>query len=112
MLDSIVAKKILRRQSLEYSMHCMTCAKERKEGKSRLFKPVLRRHFPRAMSRVQPVNTLFQTRAKANDVSANVISANQHFAKKFSMQKFKFLRRDCKLSLIFCPAARAPRRAC
>ena len=64
------------------------------------------------MSRVQPVNPLFQTRAKGNDVIANVISINQRFASTFSIQKLKFLRPDCMFSFIFRPATRAPRKGC
>ena len=55
------------------------------------------------------VNKHRKTRAKGNDVIANVISANQHFASTFWMQIFKFQRRSCKLSR---PAAGAPWRAC
>ena len=55
------------------------------------------------------VNKHWKTRAKGNDVIANVISANQHFASTFSMQIFKFQRRSCKLSR---PAAGAPWEAC
>ena len=40
----------------------------------------------------------------------NFISANQHFASTCSMQIFKSLRHDCKLSFLFRPAFRAPRR--
>ena len=66
----------------------------------------------RLMSRVQPVNPLFQTLAKGNDVIANVISINQRFASTFSIQKLKFLRRDCMFSFIFRPATRATRKGC
>ena len=55
------------------------------------------------------VNKHWKTRAKGNDVIANVISPNQHFASTFWMQIFKFQRRSCKLSR---PAAGAPWRAC
>ena len=61
------------------------------------------------MSRVKPVNTLFEKRAMGNFVITNVISINQHFASTFSIQNLKFLRRHCKFSL---PAARAPRKGC
>ena len=44
-----------------------------------------------------------KARAKGNDVTTNVISANQHFASTFSMQIFKFQRRSCKLSFFFPP---------
>ena len=44
-----------------------------------------------------------KARAKGNDVTTNVISANQHFASTFSMQIFKFQRRSCKLSFLFPP---------
>ena len=64
------------------------------------------------MSRIQPVNPLFQTLAKGNDVITNVISSNQHFASTFSIQKLEFLRRDCTFSLIFRPATRATRKGC
>ena len=64
------------------------------------------------MSRVKPVNTLFQKRAMGNFVITNVISVNQHFAWTFSIQILKFLRRHCKFSLIFSSAARAPRKGC
>ena len=43
----------------------------------------------------------WKTCAKGNDIITNVISANQHFASTFSMQKFKFQRRSCKLSFPF-----------
>ena len=55
------------------------------------------------------VNKHWKTCAKGNDVIANVISPNQHFASTFSMQIFKFQRRSCKVSR---PAAGAPWRAC
>ena len=45
----------------------------------------------------------WQTRAKCNDIIANVISANQHFPSTFSMQIFKFQRHSCKLSFLFLP---------
>ena len=44
-----------------------------------------------------------KARAKGNDVIANFIYANQHFASTFSMQIFKFQRRSCKLSFLFPP---------
>ena len=47
------------------------------------------------------VNKHWKTRAKGNVVITNVISANQHFASTFSMQIFKFQRRNCKLSFFF-----------
>ena len=55
-----------------------------------------------------------KARAKGNDVTTNVISANQHFASTFSMQIFKFQRSSCKLSFLFPPRRQsAPaRRAC
>ena len=53
-----------------------------------------------------------KTSAKGNDVIRNVISANQHFASKISMQIFKFQRRSCKLFFHCRPAARVLRRAC
>ena len=63
------------------------------------------------MSRVQPVNTLSQTRAKGNDVITNVISVNQYFASAFLIRKLKFLRRDCKFSFHFSPPNHsAPKR--
>ena len=37
------------------------------------------------MSRIQPVNPLFQTLAKGNDVITKVISINQQFASTFSI---------------------------
>ena len=46
------------------------------------------------------VNKHWKTRSKNNDVITNVISANQHFASTFSMQIFKFQRRNCKLSFL------------
>ena len=46
----------------------------------------------------QTLKKLMKARAKANDVITNVISVNQHFAPTFSMQKFKFQRRSCKLT--------------
>ena len=46
------------------------------------------------------VNKNWETRSKGNDVITNVISANQHFASTFSMQIFKFQRRNCKLSFL------------
>ena len=49
------------------------------------------------------VTNIEKTRAKGNDVITNVISANQHFASKFSMQIFKLQRRKCKLSFLFPP---------
>ena len=52
----------------------------------------------------------WKTRAKGNDVIANVISPNQHFTSPFSMQIFKFQRRSCKLSFPSRPIARAPGR--
>ena len=55
------------------------------------------------MSRVQPVNPLFQTLAKGNDVITKVISINQQFASTFSIKNLKFLRRDCMFSFIFPP---------
>ena len=55
------------------------------------------------------VNKHWKTRAKGNDIIANVISPNQHFASTFSMQIFKFQRRSCKVS---SPAAGALWRAC
>ena len=47
------------------------------------------------------VNKNWKTRSKGNDDITNVISANQHFASTFSMQIFKFQRRNCKLSFFF-----------
>ena len=39
----------------------------------------------------------------------NVISANQHFTRLFSMQKFKFQRRrSCKFSFLFLPHRQSP----
>ena len=58
------------------------------------------------------INKHWKKRAKVNDVTTNVISANQHFPSTFSMPIFKFQRLSCKLSFLFPPAARAPRRAC
>ena len=49
------------------------------------------------------VNKYWKTHAKGNDIITNVISANQHFASIFSMQIFKFQRRNCKLSFLFLP---------
>ena len=49
------------------------------------------------------LNKHCKTSAKGNDVSTNVISANQHFASTFSNQIFKFQRRSCKLSFLFPP---------
>ena len=40
---------------------------------------------------------------KVNDVTTNVISANQHLASTFLMQIVKFQRRTCKLSFLFPP---------
>ena len=43
-------------------------------------------------------------RAKGSGVIIDVISAyNQHFASTFSMQRLKFQRRSCKLSVLFPP---------
>ena len=36
------------------------------------------------------------------------VSANQHFTLTFSMQRFKFLRRDCKLSCSFVSSSQNP----
>ena len=46
------------------------------------------------------INTNWKTRSKGNAVITNAISANQHFASTFSMQIFKFQRRNCKLSFL------------
>ena len=46
------------------------------------------------------INTNWKTRSKGNAVIINAISANQHFASTFSMQIFKFQRRNCKLSFL------------
>ena len=49
------------------------------------------------------VNKHWKARAKDNDVTTNVISANHHFASTFSMQILKFQRRIFKLSFLFQP---------
>ena len=46
------------------------------------------------------VNKHWKIRSNGNDVITNVISANQHIASTFSMQIFKFQRRNCKLSFL------------
>ena len=51
------------------------------------------------------VNKHWKTRAKGNDIIANVISTNQHFASTFSMQIFKFQRCSCKLLSFFFPGS-------
>ena len=48
-------------------------------------------------------NKYWTIRAKGNDVITDVISTNQHFASTFSVQIFKFQRRNCKLSFLFPP---------
>ena len=52
------------------------------------------------------VNKHWETPARGNDVTTNVISTNQHFTWTFSMQIFKFRRRRCKLSFLFPPRHR------
>ena len=47
------------------------------------------------------INKHWKKRAKVNDVTTNVISANQHFPSTFSMPIFKFQRLSCKLSFLF-----------
>ena len=49
------------------------------------------------------VNKHWKTRAKSNDIITIVISTNQHITPTFSMQVFKFQRRNCKLSFLFPP---------
>ena len=41
-------------------------------------------------------------------VITKFVSANQHFTPTFSMQRFKFLRRDCKLSCSSVPSSQNP----
>ena len=50
------------------------------------------------------VNKHWKTRVKGNDVITNVISANKHFASTFSIQMFKFQRRNCNWVLLPFPA--------
>ena len=53
-----------------------------------------------AIEDVWPVTTQFLTVMMS---LPNFITADKHFASTFSIQKFKFLGPDCKLSLIFLP---------
>ena len=55
------------------------------------------------------VNKHWKTCAKGNDIIANAISPNQHFASTFSMQIFKFQRCSYKLSFLFPPPPEHPR---
>ena len=43
-----------------------------------------------------------------DDVITKFVSANQHFTPTFSMQRFKFLRRDCTLSCSSVPSSQNP----
>ena len=61
------------------------------------------------------VSKHWKTRNKHNDVIADVIPTNQHFAWTFSMQIFKFQRCSCKLSFLFPPCLpylQSAQRAC
>ena len=61
------------------------------------------RQSTRSRNERECTNGHWKKRAKVNDVTTNVISANQHFASTFLMQIFKFQRRTCKLSFLFPP---------